>query len=891
MHRLLLLFVSLLPAFGGVADVRRAFADPPPDSRIMMRWWWFGPSVSKAQLEREMRTMKEGGIGGFEVQPVYPLQLEGNVPFLSDEFLDALKFTAGKARELGLRFDLTLGSGWPFGGPQIPLEQAAGRLRIERMPPGSELPRLREGESLVGSFAGTRDVVHFIASHTRQMVKRPSMGAEGFVLDHYSREATDRYLSTVGERLLKPLAGLMPYAIFCDSLEVFGSDWTPALLSEFQKRRGYDLKPLLPALNDDAHPGAAGIRHDWGKTLTELAEERFLAPLHEWSRARGTLFRIQGYGIPPAVVSSNVHADISEGEGSQWKVVRASRWASSANHIFKRPVTTSETWTWLHSPVFRATPLDVKAEADIHFLQGINQLIGHGWPYTAEGVEYPGWRFYASGVFNEKNPWWIVMPDVSRYLQRISYLLRQGKPANDVALYLPSATAWSQFKPGHVHMIEQMREHVGPDVMPQILDSGYGLDFVDDRAIAELARVEAGRLSIGDGRYRAVVLPAAEIVPVGVMRKLEQFAKAGGIVIATRQLPSSAPGYKATQQETAQVGAIASRILRRAVPDRELGAALRAAFAPDFALPSLNPDIGFIHRATADSDIYFVANTGNTPLVTEATFRVTGREPEVWNAITGEAAGVPVIRRAGGRITVPLELEPYGSRVFVFSPGAKAAPPTMAPGSTIALDGEWNVRFGDRTATYPALKSWTDDESTRHYSGTAAYSKSFEIPNGLLNNGARVRLDLGEGTPLTKPVVDPSMRSGPGMRAWFDSPVREAAVVYINGKKAGSMWCPPYQLDVTRLLKAGRNELRIEVANLALNHMAGRPLPDYKELRAKFGNRFDPQDMDGVKPIPSGLMGPIRLLVLNAKLSSRDYRKGTTSIASVFEGSTRTHSK
>ena len=101
-------------------------------------------------------------------------------------------------------------------------------------------------------------------------------------------------------------------------------------------------------------------------------------------------------------------------------------------------MTSSETWTWLHSPVFRATPLDMKAEADLHFLQGINQLIGHGWPYSPDRAGEPGWRFYAAAVFNQHNPWWIVMPDITKYLQRVSFLLRQGKPANDVALYLPT---------------------------------------------------------------------------------------------------------------------------------------------------------------------------------------------------------------------------------------------------------------------------------------------------------------------------------------------------------------------------------------------------------------------------------------------------------------------
>jgi hypothetical protein len=202
--------------------------------------------------------------------------------------------------------------------------------------------------------------------------------------------------------------------------------------------------------------------------LTELLNENFLGPMRDWSKRHHVLFRIQDYGVPAATLASNAYADLPEGEGAQWKNLSATRWASSASHLYGHPVTSSETWTWLHSPVFRATPLDFKAEADRHFLQGINQLIGHGWPYTPPSVEYPGWRFYAAGVYDEKNPWWIVMPDVARYLQRLSFLLRQGEPANDVALYLPNHDAWSHFTAGNIHMIDELRQRMGPTLFPDL---------------------------------------------------------------------------------------------------------------------------------------------------------------------------------------------------------------------------------------------------------------------------------------------------------------------------------------------------------------------------------------------------------------------------------------
>ncbi|HEX9544754.1 MAG TPA: glycosyl hydrolase, partial [Pyrinomonadaceae bacterium] len=562
-----------------ITELQRGFEHPPDNSKIMMRWWWFGPSVTKPELEREMRVMRDGGIGGFEVQPVYPLTLDDaekgikNFPFLSDEYIESLRFVSAKARELGLRMDLTLGSGWPFGGPQVSIDHAAGMLRSERVKvQGHSLripvPNIGAGEKLIavflvqprgpsiepesireitdvrdgvvripGGIEGPQEVLFFISSRTGMQVKRPAIGAEGYVLDHLSRVATGGYLKDVGDRLMQAFGSDPPYAIFCDSLEVYNQDWTSDFLDEFKKRRGYDLKPYLPALIADIGPKTAAIRHDWGETITELLNERFLEPLHDWAQRNHTRLRMQNYGTPAAALSSNASVDLPEGEGSQWKIVRASRWASSASHLYGRSVTSSETWTWLHSPVFRATPLDVKAEADLHFLEGINQLIGHGWPYTPPGVEYPGWRFYAAGVFDEKNPWWIVMPDLAKYLQRVSFLLRRGRPANDVALYLPNSDAWASFSAGRVHMIETLRELVGPDVIAGILESGYGFDFFDDAALAKIGRIEKDGLMLGANRYRVVVLPGVERVPLETMRKLEEFVRGGGVLIATRRVP------------------------------------------------------------------------------------------------------------------------------------------------------------------------------------------------------------------------------------------------------------------------------------------------------------------------------------------------------------------
>jgi hypothetical protein len=882
-----LIYLALAaPAFGQIEELHRGFEHPPDDARIMMRWWWFGSAVKKPELERELKQMKEGGIGGVEIQPVYPLSMDDtekgirNLPYLSSDFLDAVRFTSDKAHELGMRVDITLGSGWPYGGVYVPANHAASRLRWQRVRVNETthripLPYLTEGEQLIsvygvdsaskpgGEVHGIHDgavwlaqdhkwheLWFFIASRTGQMVKRPSVNAEGFVLDHYDLSATQTHLKLIGERLMQAFNTHRPYSVFCDSLEVYGADWTNDFLQEFQKRRGYDLKPHLPALVSEMGDETRGVRHDWGKTLTELADEHFITPIHDWAKSHETLFRIQAYGMPPATISSYSLADLAEGEGPQWKILRASRWASSASHLYGRTVTSSETWTWLHSPVFAATPLDMKAEADMHFLQGINQLIGHGWPYSPETAGYPGWRFYAAAVLSDKNPWWIVMPDLTRYLQRVSYLMRQGKPANDVALYMPDSDAWSHFTPGRVSLIDTLRERIGPDIVARILEAGYNLDFFDDQALGVL-----------QDRYRMIILPNVESIPLATLKKFEQFAQSGGIVVATGRRPSIAPGLNATPAEHEEVRAIAQRLFEAGhfVKDenKELGETLARLLQPDLKLSPVVPEIGFVHRKMSDAEIYFVANTGNVPQSVKASFRVDGLTPELWDPMTGKTSALTVSGREKGVTTVQLSFEPYGSRVLVFSTRVPAAPPEAEPTALAILDVStgWQVTFGERGQPIPMdrLRSWTENEDTRFYSGIATYEKTVTVPPDLsLKNAA---LDFGEG----KPVAPTHLSNG--VRAWLDAPVREAAVVYVNGQRAGSVWMPPYVVDVTGLLKPGENKVRVVAANLALNALAGQTLPDYHLLNLRYGVRFEAQDMDKVKAQASGLLGPIRLIV------------------------------
>jgi hypothetical protein len=209
-----------------------------------------------------------------------------------------------------------------------------------------------------------------------------------------------------------------------------------------------------------------------------------------------------------------------------------------------------------------------------------------------------------------------------------------------------------------------------------------------------------------------------------------------------------------------------------------------------------------------------------------------------WDPFTGAEQQLPP----------ELDLAPYESRVIVFSGRAhlfgKVIGPSAAP---LDLSSGWTVTFsGKPSMTMGKLEPWPD----RFFSGTATYEKTVRV-----DTTASWRLNFGEGTP-----VAPSGRRSNGFAALLDPPVREAAVVYVNGKKAGSVWCPPYELELGSLLHKGDNQIKIVVANLAINQMANQPLPDYQALIAKYGERFQDQDMNNLQPLPSGLLGPIRLI-------------------------------
>jgi hypothetical protein len=911
------------PAAAGRDRLWALFQDPPPGARPMTRWWWFGGAVTPEEVTRELTFMRDAGLRGAEIQPLYPITPDDpargihNVPYFSDTFLGVLRHAVREARRLGLQLDFTLGSGWPYGGPFIPTHLSARRLRtlsqdvagpraltwplgphltgddrlvaVVAAPVGREqqgdltraqvLPRPTAGGDAPLSVRwsvpeGEWRLLAVVDSPTGQQVKRPTLGMEGPVIDHHDREAMSLFLRAAGDRVVEAVkeAGDPPFhSVFCDSLEVYGADWTRDLLAEFKARRGYELAPFLPALWQDAGEATPHVRHDYHATLSEMMLEHCFLPLVAWSERRGMKARIQAHGSLADVMRVYGAAHIPEGEnifgGDTHHVnLRHRRLASSAAHVYGKPLVSAETYTWLRTPLFMTTLEMMKAATDSVFLDGINHVVNHGYSYSPPQAGEPGWAFYASTEVNHTNTWWRHYPHLARYVRRAQALLQQGAAVNEVAVLLPLADVFAAFGAGGIHLDVETERRLGAELPTALRRAGYDFDLVNDHALAERARVSPGRLECGTAAYRVVVVPGVKFMPVESASRLLEFARAGGHVVLIERLPEAAPGLAGQAARTAALRRAWTEALGGGAPvpgvpvtvgrgsvtlvsDRDAAVArVRAVLAPDFEIVAggaeagAREDVGFVHRRLEEADLYFVANVSEAPRDLRVRCAAGHRSPERWDLERGTAQPLAfsyVSDARGRRTEVALRLDPFESCVVAFGAAATrpraSAAPARAAGPALEVRGPWTLRLGGLPAvTLDALRSWADLPGAERYSGWAVYETTFDVPAPLRE--ADWELDLGT--------------------------VHETAEAWLNGQSLGAAWKRPRRLRAAGALRAGRNTLRVEVANLWIHAMAGRPEPaEWTALEETVGirwGRYGERAPDALPP--AGLLGPVRLL-------------------------------
>lgn len=865
------------------------FEDPPKRYRPWTVWWWFGNAANEADLAWELEQMDLAGIGGVEINPVYSLTADDetrgirNVPLYSNEW--RLRFAAvlREAERRGMTVVLRGGSGWPFGGPWVEekdASRAVARGVTEVNGPGDvdlEVPKPEkygewtpEALELVVAWerksgattvlpapangrlrwrapAGQWQISAVWRMRTGQRVSRAGPGGEGLVIDHFSARGIEAQLRPLGQ-LAAALASKAWAGIASDSLELDDSNWTPGILEEFKRRKGYDLAPLLPHLWERIGPRTEGIRQDFFEVLSALQLENYFAPLTAWARARGMKSFVQAHGGISDALQAYGAVDVPEGE-TIWPGkekhevnVRNRRLASSAAHLYGKPVVSAETYTWLRMPRFLVTLDVMKAASDAVYLDGINHIKNHGYSSSPRALGKPGQVFYASTLINHNQTWWPHYPALAKYVARMNYLMQCGTTVADVAVYagLPGARATADAPKaawlGEDDAWHEPAKHPGLDTSARIAmqlhdaaqalqRAGYGFDIVNDEALARLLRVQGGTLTGGlSRRYRALLFIGAKSVPVAVMRQAAAFARAGGMVIGVGRLPAESVGYLNREAQSKEVAALAQRHVTPVTDIAEAVRLLDARIGPDFK--SEGAGFSAIHRVSADAGWYFIANPEREERSAEITLRDARPPMQLWDPMTGE-------RRVfhGGELT----LGPWGSAVIVYGSGVPALPPGPAPARSFArsveLAGPWWFKT-DGTIYYAAewreLRNWLDVPDLRSFAGIGSYQTSFEAPQ--TRNG---RICLGR--------------------------VEQSAEVLLNGASAGVAFLPPYCVDVTGRLRNGRNMLEVRVANLWGNWIAAQPVRPSAIPGRGYGLTevlYGPSERS---PLPGGLLGPVTL--------------------------------
>jgi hypothetical protein len=717
---------------------------------------------------------------------------------------------------------------------------------------------------------GTWTIIRTGHRMTGAVVMVPTEGGAGLEVDWLSRSALDQtwghlgkiYLADAGRHVGKALKYFAT-----DSFEDGYPNWTDSLLTEFIRYRGYDPMPYLPVLAGRL-VGSAEMSerflHDYRKTVADCMADNHYGHFARLTNARGmmTLCEAAGPSWSQTMCMDGLknlgRVDMPMGEF--WRDIfiidnqnQVGKQTASAAHIYGRRTASAEAFTSF-MPNWDNGPAPLKSVADRAFCEGINRFAFHGMTCTRPQDGKPGYEFYAGTHFNPNVTWWdqAAGPWLS-YVNRCQAMLQSGLFVADVLYYNGD---------GAPNLVEP--KHVDPS-----LGKGYDYDVCNAEVLLTRLSVKDGRLVLPDGMsYRLLVLPDNKRMPVEVARKIRDMVEAGATVVGPK--PESDPGLKNYPACDAEVKKIATGVWGACdgqqvkqqtfgkgrvfwgMPLREI--LLADGVSPDFD-HSGDAFIDFIHRTADGTEIYFLANRKNQAETVDASFRVSGRQPELWDPVSGQQRDLPQFGSKNGCTIVPLEFEPDGSMFVVFRKETETR--SRKTDETAAnfpkskrqqeISGPWTVQFdpqwfyptdglsGDQAkglVVFDKLDDWTQrpEPAIQYFSGTAVYRKTFELadPSAIQNPQSKVYLYLGT--------------------------VKETAKVRLNGQDLGVVWCHPWRLEITGAIRPGENKLEIEVVNLWPNRLVG----DSKLPEAQRRTRTN---MQAKSVLSAGLLGPVQILI------------------------------
>ena len=839
-YLLCLLFSSVLTVSSQVK-----WPDPQPEARPYTRWWWLGSAVNEKDLRYNLTEYARAGIGGVEITPIYGVQGNeaNNIDYLSPEWMQMLGKVQQISAELNLEVNMSTGTGWPFGGPWVPLEEAAAKLKVE------------DGQLLT--------------DHTRQKVKRAAPGGDGFVVDHFDRQSVLNYLSRF-DRAFAQSGVPYPHTFFNDSYEVYNADWTPRLLEEFSKRRGYALEDhVAEFLGQDGTDKDLQQRiiSDYRETLSDLLLENFTTVWTDWAHSHGAITRNQAHGSPANLIDIYAQVDIPECEGfglSDFGIkglrtdkgftktndsdISMLKYASSGAHISGKQFTSSETFTWL-TEHFRTSFSQCKPDFDLMMVAGVNHVFFHGSCYTPEDDAWPGWKFYATVDMSPTNSLWRDAPAFFKYIERTQTFMQMGEPDNDVLVYLPfhdmiyeQSGRLLQFD---IHSMARKAPRFIASI-GEILHAGYDCDYISDRYLMQARPVDGLITTTGRNRYAAIVVPGVRFMPLESMFQLFLLARQGAKVIFVGDMPQSAPGLMGLSlQEQFEMSRADLKECAIVTDDYSV---LSRFVAPETM--RTHQGLSMIRRRMGNEYIYFISNLQSRDVDEWVTLGKKGTYATFYNPMNGDITRAKLRQTEQQTTELRLQLRSGESIIVVLSDKDNAEVEAHRylreqTSQAITLSG-WTLRFAQaapqeikKTYKMNEPKSWTllGDEALQTTMATGVYSTSFRLPPSFTTD-RRIILDLGD--------------------------VRETARIRLNGHDIATLFAVPYRLDITPYIKKGNNKLEVEVTNLAANRISkmdrdGIKWRKFEEINVVDLN-YKTTLYDQWQPMPSGLCSPVRII-------------------------------
>jgi hypothetical protein len=662
----------------------------------------------------------------------------------------------------------------------------------------------------------------------------------------YMEKYLDNYKSAVGDLMGKH--GLQ--YVISDSWEAGTANWTDDMVAEFTKRCGYDPRPWMPVLAGhviESSQDSDRFLWDFRKTLGELLAENHYDQINNILHARGLGHYGESHEEGRAFIGDGMevkrHNDVpmsamwTQKPGvnkEQYGYNADIRESASVAHLYGQNLVAAESLT-ASSGAWAWSPASLKPTADKELAMGLNRFVIHTSVHQPLLDKRPGLALGPFGQWFNRNETWAeqAKPWVS-YLARSSYLLQQGRFEADIAYFY-----------GEDSNITALFGKKSPDI-----PAGYNFDYINADALIHVLTFKDGQLATPSGmRYRVLALdPHSQQMSLPVLKKIRDLVQAGAIVAGPK--PTDTPSLSDPPKEFQSIvdqlwGSGSGNTVGkgRVYGDKNLGDVLTAVgVAPDFnyTKPQADTNLLFVHRKLADGDLYFVDNRNDRDEVLDASFRVTGKEAEIWHTDTGTTDPAS-FQIADGRTTVPLHLEPWGTVFVVFRKPAKTTSrslPKTAETTLATVEGPWDLSFEPNLGAPPKttldkLISWSDssDEGVKYFSGKGTYTKTIDAPADWFVKGARVWLDLGD--------------------------VKNLAEVSVNGRPLGIVWKTPYRVDVTGALKPGKNAVEITITNAWVNRIVGDRQPNVTKTYTLTSPKFYKADS---KLVASGLLGPVKVI-------------------------------